>query len=308
VAYASLPAIDYQRLHTAQTRQALDTACRDWGLFILLNHPLAHEENARLLRVMAAFFRAPQAFKRSVSRTADNPCGFYDAELTSNIRDLKEIFDYSPAESDDDTFPWPPAMDAFRHTVKQHYAQCEELAMELLAAIGQNLGTPAQQLAQHFTAQHTSFLRLNFYPLEAPGKAHAGPLGINPHTDAGALTVLVQDEHTGLEVHKDGAWHRVPAGALVVNLGDIVQVWSNDRYTAPLHRVIASEGAERFSAPFFLNPRFDTVYEPLPGMVDPQHPPLYHPISWSEFRSLRAAGDYADYGEEVQIHQYRIRC
>ena len=94
--------------------------------------------------------------------------------------------------------------------------------------------------------------------------------------------------------------------ALVVNIGDIVQVWSNDGYRAAPHRVLTNPAHERYSIPFFLNPSYETTYEPLPSTVTPQRPAAYRRISWREFRELRAAGDYADIGEEVQIHHYRL--
>jgi isopenicillin N synthase-like dioxygenase len=136
--------------------------------------------------------------------------------------------------------------------------------------------------------------------------APTGYLGINHHTDAGALTLLLQDEQPGLEVFHDGAWKLVEPlpDALVVNIGDIVQVWSNDQYRAPLHRVLANADAERFSVPFFFNPAYSTVYAPLPSTVDTQRPPRYRPINWGEFRAHRAAGDYADAGEYHQISHY----
>ena len=89
-----------------------------------------------------------------------------------------------------------------------------------------------------------------------------------------------------------------------MNIGDIVQVWSNDRYTAALHRGLVSADAERFSAPFFFNPAYSTEYAPLPSTVDAQHPPRYRPINWGEFRARRAAGDYADHGEYHSISHY----
>ena len=136
--------------------------------------------------------------------------------------------------------------------------------------------------------------------------AGAGHLGVNPHTDAGALTLLLQDDQPGLEVLRDGVWHVVEPrrDALVVNIGDIVQVWSNDRYTAALHRGRVSADAERFSAPFFFNPAYRTWYAPLVSTVDADHPARYRPIHWGEFRARRAAGDYADHGEYHSINQY----
>jgi isopenicillin N synthase-like dioxygenase len=135
-----------------------------------------------------------------------------------------------------------------------------------------------------------------------------GHLGVNHHTDAGAITLLLQDDQPGLEVFHDNAWCLVEPrrDALVVNIGDIVQVWSNDRYRATLHRGLASADAERFSAPFFFNPTYGAEYAPLPSMIDADHPPIYRPINWGEFRARRAAGDYANRGEYTQIsHYYR---
>ena len=113
------------------------------------------------------------------------------------------------------------------------------------------------------------------------------------------MTLLLQDEQPGLEVFHDGGGTSSSRGAMrsSCNIGDIVQVWSNDRYTAAVHRGLVSADAERFSAPFFFNPAYSTQYAPLPSTVDARHPPRYRPIHWGEFRARRAAGDYADHGE-----------
>jgi isopenicillin N synthase-like dioxygenase len=86
----------------------------------------------------------------------------------------------------------------------------------------------------------------------------------------------------------------------------MVQVWSNDRYRAPVHRVLAMNRAERRSLAFFFNPAYDTVVAPLDKLVDARHPARYAPISWGEFRRKRADGDFANYGAEVQISDYRL--
>jgi isopenicillin N synthase-like dioxygenase len=85
----------------------------------------------------------------------------------------------------------------------------------------------------------------------------------------------------------------------------MVQVWSNDRYRAPVHRVLAMDRVERLSLPFFFNPSYRTTVAPLAGLVDAARPARYTPISWAEFRRRRADGDFADYGAEVQISDYR---
>ena len=185
------------------------------------------------------------------------------------------------------------------------YTACEAAAVRLLEGISRNLGMPGEHLGQCFGPSQTSFLRLNYYPhCDTP----ADHLGISHHTDAGALTVLLQDDQPGLQFEHQGRWHTVEPieDALVINIGDIVQVWSNDEYSAPLHRVLASAESERFSAPFFYNPSYATDYAPLPGVVSADSPQRYRPINWGTFRADRASGDYANYGEEIQISQFRI--
>jgi isopenicillin N synthase-like dioxygenase len=309
---SSIPIIDIERLHDARTLARLDAACREWGFFQAVNHGIDTATIERLQTEARAFFSQPSAVKRAISRTPDNSWGFYDQELTKNTRDWKEIFDYGPADGDKRP-QWPAAMPAFRASVLDYYTAAEALAFRLLIALAANLGVESNSLIAGFVPQHSSFLRLNYYPKcpepERPsgiGTPKTGHLGLNHHTDAGALTLLLQDDQAGLEVYRDGEWHLVEPrrDALVINIGDIVQVWSNDRYTAALHRVLASTEAERFSVPFFFCPAYSTDYAPLPTTFDSATPAHYRAINWGEFYDLRAAGDYADLGEEVQISHY----
>jgi isopenicillin N synthase-like dioxygenase len=115
----------------------------------------------------------------------------------------------------------------------------------------------------------------------------------------------MQDQVGGLQVFKDGLWHNVTPvpGAFVINIGDMVQLWSNNRYRAALHRVMAMDKVDRYSIPFFFNPSYQTVVEPL---VDLNAGAQYRPVHWGEFRRKRADGDFADTGKEVQIADYRL--
>lgn len=312
-----IPVIDIGRLHDPDTLGRLDLACREWGFFQVVNHGIDMAVIRDLHREMQRFFSRPLAEKRAITRTAENPWGFYERELTKNTRDWKQIFDYGPAGRGQLRPQWPARQPSLRPAVQAYYRACEPLAYRLLSAVSANLGMPADYLGRSFGAAHSSFLRLNYYPV-CPQPAHPeglqvpeqGHLGINHHTDAGALTLLLQDEQPGLEVYRNGHWHLVEprADALVINIGDIVQVWSNDRYVAALHRVIVNSDKARYSAPFFFNPAYSAHYAPLPTTIDRHHPPRYRSINWGEFRALRAAGDYADHGEEVQISHYRLRA
>lgn len=80
------------------------------------------------------------------------------------------------------------------------------------------------------------------------------------------------------------------------------KVWTNDRYKAPLHRVLANSSNERFSAPFFYNPSYSTDVLSLSS----SEKPVYKTINWGHFRTQRFAGDFANYGEEIQISQFKI--
>jgi isopenicillin N synthase-like dioxygenase len=310
----TLPVIDIADLASEATRGAIDAACCDWGFFQVTGHGIDERTITALRREMRAFFAQPLEAKRAIVRTAENPWGFYDQELTRRTRDWKQIYDYGPADGGALRPQWPRALPGFRAAIQGFYDACDAVAIRLLHAIALNLGMSETALDGFFRPAHTSFLRLNYYPRcpspERPDDtsvAKDGFLGVNHHTDSGVLTLLLQDEQPGLEVLHDGSWHLVEPRreALVVNIGDIVQVWSNDRYQAALHRGLVSADAERFSAPFFFNPAYSAAYAPLPSTVDERHPPNYRPILWQEFRARRAAGDYADHGEYAQISDYR---
>ena len=307
-----LPVIDYAGLASGSEWTKLDRACAEWGFFKLENPPVSREERLQMVAAMRAFFDLPHGEKKAIERTEENHWGFYDQELTKNVQDWKEIFDVGPEHGS--CIPqWPAKPDSFRSFTSAYYSRCESVALELVEALAGALGSPAEPLLAAFEG-HTSYLRLNYYPTcpdPSPADTPTGPpvghFAISHHSDAGAVTVLLMDGVSGLQVEKDGEWHLVEAeaGDWIINIGDVVQVWSNDRYKAPLHRVLASATEVRYSAPFFLNPSFEATYAPLTEALGDQRP-LYHPIHWGEFRAGRAAGDYADVGEEVQIAHYRI--
>ena len=305
---AKPPVISRLELDQPDTLAKIDLACREWGVFYVKDHGL--DSGDALYEEAARFFEEPLEKKHEVCRTRDNAWGYFDEELTKNTRDWKELFDFGPRRGD--YVPqWPAWQPALQEVCERHYADCEQLSFELLAAISSNLGVGGAFLFHAFEPDHASFVRLNYYPPcpepAAPTGAsvpEAGHLGVNHHTDAGALTLLLTDEVPGLEVFLHGAWHSVPPveGAIIINIGDVIQVWSNDRYKAPLHRVRSRSNEVRMSIPFFFNPRESFDYAPLTSDAEP----LYEPINFGEFRRLRASGDYADIGDEVQIDQYRI--
>lgn len=318
-----VPSIDIEKLERASTRKTLDDACRRWGFFYLKGNPISKQLARQMHTAMHRFFALTLARKLAVERTADNPWGFYNRELTKMVKDWKEIFDIGPDTPTDGLngaqAQWPDEgvlcqLQGFRSTLLEFSSACEVLATQLLQAISQNLGMPTHYLNACFDPIHTSFLRLNHYPpCSSPAPADTplapahGHLGINHHTDAGALTVLLQDKQAGLQVLHEDRWYLIPprADTLLINIGDLVQVWSNDHYRAPLHRVLANATAARYSAAYFFNPSYATMIAPLPRECTAPQAAHYREFSWGTFRAARAAGDYADLGKEAQISDYR---
>ena len=292
---------------------SLAIACEEWGIFQITGHGIDPQLRQRFFSSMEDFFALPKDTKLTLSRTKNNMWGFYDKELTKNKVDAKEIYDIDgnidnlKKEHPEIQVPWAEDGSKLRSVVIEWLQQVEQISLNLLGSICIALGESSATLNPFFLKNHTSFLRLNYYPSvsERLPLNDVEELGIHPHTDAGALTVLVQDDLPGLQVQKDDAWHTVvpKEGGFIVNIGDMVQVWSNDRFRAPVHRVLASGKQARYSAPFFYNPSYGTVCTPLVAQSENSH---YKPISWRDFRSGRAAGDYADVGEEIQISWYRI--
>ena len=310
----AVPVIDMGKPDTADR---IADACSRWGFFQVVNHGVPDELVEAMWRQTHAFFALLPDRKEAVLRTRENPWGYYNNELTKNQRDKKEVFDYT-TDGVDPIYAaenrWPDLGDDFRDTLRAYRDACTSLSLRILERMGVGLGLSPGYFDSFFQAGHTGFVRLNYYPVADPLQGRddvehldTANMGVHHHTDAGALTVLLQDSIGGLQVFNKGAWYDVPpvAGAFVINTGDMMQVWSNDRYQAAIHRVRAMESDDRYSIPFFFNPKADTIIEPLPSAVSDDSPARYRPIPWSEFRSQRTDGDYADYGAEVQISQFR---
>jgi isopenicillin N synthase-like dioxygenase len=317
---ASVPVIDIGGMFDGKAGNSIKEiaqACKEWGFFQVVNHGIAPELIDEVGQNTRKFFQQTIDSKESILRSRDNPWGYYNIELTKNRRDKKEVFDFT-IEGVDPIYGsenrWPESIDGFRSAMRSYLQACTDLSLRLLEAFCIGLNLPADYLREYFVPEHTGFVRLNYYPVEDPmttAKIDELPdagLGVHHHTDAGALTVLLQDAVGGLQVHRDDCWHNIPPveGAFVINTGDMMQVWSNDTYQAATHRVLAMENCDRYSIPFFFNPAAGVRISPLPTVVTDSRPGAYRPIHWAEFRGKRTDGDYADYGTEVQISQFRL--
>ena len=306
-----IPTIHLEGDNLSAADGALAHACAKWGFFFLIGHDVARELKEEAIYRTHAFFQKSATEKNQIRRTRQNSWGYFDAELTKNRPDWKEILDIGPATTSGPlagSAPQWPNDTLFIKTITSLQGELHRVAMDIMMAIVKTFHTDSVP-DQDFD-EHSSFIRLNHYP-PCPDPvidsdrfmSDRGHLGISHHTDAGAVTVLLQDDQPGLQVFANGRWLTLecPPDALIVNIGDIVQVWSNDRYRAPVHRVIADRANHRISIPYFLNPAYHANYAPL---TDER--PLYRAINWGDFRAKRSAGDDADLGSEVQISDYKV--
>ncbi|KAJ7967410.1 2-oxoglutarate and Fe(II)-dependent oxygenase superfamily protein [Quillaja saponaria] len=181
------------------------------------------------------------------------------------------------------------------------------LAFKLMELIALSLDLPAKRFVE-FLEDHASFIRLNHYP---PCPSPDLALGVGRHKDAGALTILAQDDVGGLEVKRksDGEWVLVKPtpDSYIINVGDIIQVWSNDAYESVEHRVKLNSEKERFSIPFFLNPSHYTMVKPLEELTDEQNPAKYKAYNWGKFFTTRKRSNLMKLNvENVQIYHFRV--
>jgi isopenicillin N synthase-like dioxygenase len=158
---------------------------------------------------------------------------------------------------------WPD-LENFRAQVSAYNDAMSGLARDLIATAATALGTPPQDLLQHFQTP-TTWLRLLYYPPTDPMDGD-DLYGSAPHTDFGALTILAQDDIGGLQVMTpSGAWIDAPRiqGTFVVNVGDMLHRWSNGILKSTPHRVINRSGKPRYSCPFFFDPHVSADITPL---------------------------------------------
>ncbi|XP_030450532.1 jasmonate-induced oxygenase 2-like [Syzygium oleosum] len=296
-------------------------ACKKWGFFAVVNHGVAAEKRERIWREAREFFGQGLEEKKKVRRGERNVSGYYETEHTKNVRDWKEVFDFTvqeptlvPASHEDGeegviewTNRWPEYPPGLREAFEEYAQEVEKLAYKLMGLIAQSLGLPASRFDEFFKDQ-TSFIRLNHYP---PCPAPHLALGLGRHKDMGALTILAQDDVGGLEVKRksDEEWVFVKPipDAFVINVGDIIQVWSNETYESVEHRVTVNSEKERFSIPFFFNPSHYTMVQPQKELTDEHNPPKYRPYNWGKFLVTRKASNFKKLDvENLQIHHFRI--
>lgn len=285
-----IPVVD---LRSPEGARDLVAACERYGFVSVVGHGIAPELFAEVRDVVRRLFDLPDEVKQRRQITPDNyrgyiPLGFFTpnrAEVNGADPDRYEGWKLHwecppdhPVTAECALYGpnrWPDELPELRGVVTQYWEACDRAVAPMFDAIAPVLRVDAAQLRAWHDAPLTNMTLLHYPPSPPTGDA----TGIHPHKDTNVLTLLHPDPVGGLEVRAPtGEWIKVdaPPDALVVNVGEMLELWSGGRLMATPHRVVNRSGRERYSFPFFVVPHHAVVVEPLveplPGFSKPAMP------------------------------------
>jgi isopenicillin N synthase-like dioxygenase len=303
VSATSLPIIDIAGLSSRNPAERqkvaalLRAACLDKGFFYITNHGVSEALVDDVFREAAGFFALSTERKMETDKARSKANRGYEPLQGQTLEpgappDLKEGYYVGPEHSPNDprviagTFnhganQWPAQRPNFRAVMMAYLAVMLDLSARMMRGIALSLDLP-ENYFERYCSDAMAMVRLLHYP---PHPVHAlpGQKGAGAHTDFGGPTLLRQDNNGGLQVwdHASDAWtHADPVPAsFVVNLGDMIARWTNDRYRSTVHRVVNSSGRERYSVPFFYHGNYAHRAECIPTCLAPGETPKYPPTT-----------------------------
>lgn len=294
--------------------QKIGKACEEIGFFVVVNHGIPSDVIDAAWNQTLDFFDLPlDEKKKYVSEDeAKNPYGYSvlggeqlsrgkeleNGNHSKQMGDLKEMYQMGPKNPDAGMPPrnLPDKPGNFAEAWEAYYENANQLAQRLLRAFAMALELPEDWFVGK-TDKHVSALRSNNYPDQANMVVPEGSIRCSAHTDYGTLTIL-KSGGPGLQVSKDVeniCWHDVPfvENGFVINLGDLMRRWTNDRWSSTLHRVVnppkekAATWGRRLAIAFFHNLNKDAMVEAIPSCVSKERPALYDSIVAGEFLMLK---------------------
>jgi isopenicillin N synthase-like dioxygenase len=305
----SLPIIDMSALFGADAAaraavaKAIAAACEDDGFFYVVGHRIEPDVLRRLEEGARAFFELPTDEKQAIAMRRGGGAwrGWFPlgGELTSGRPDNKEGLYLGEELGGDDPrvvagWPlhganlWPDTAPGLRPSVEAFFDGATAAAAALMQGVSLALGLDAQYFARHYLQQPTRLFRIFRYPPTPPEA-----WGVAEHTDYGLLTLLAQDDAGGLEVKARAGWRTAPPipGALVCNIGDMLERLTGGRFVSTPHRVVNRGDRSRLSFPFFYDPDFTARMTPVPGA----RPPQAAGERWDGADLHSVSGTYGDY-------------
>lgn len=285
-------------------------ACETIGFLYLCNHGVPEVKIQATLAAARAFFALPDRVRLdpNILTTPTRTRGYMKLGSRhyagTGAPDLMEAFKVQQELPPDDPDIiaggrgqelnlWPAGQDAFRRTVLDYFDAMTRLSHGLLRAFALALELEEDYFLASFRKPQTQLSLLHYPPQSA--LAPEDEYGIRPHADATAFTILYQDEVGGLQVQGvQNEWIQAPPipGTYVINIGDMMARWTNDRFASTKHRVFNRSGRERYSLPFFGIPDYDAVVACLPTCQGPDNPAKYPPLKVGDFIKRKNASDW----------------
>lgn len=278
--HSPLPIIDLSALNGAPDLRRpmlakLAAAAREVGFFYLTGHGLGDAEQRETLALAERFFALPEQEKLAVQMVNSPHFRGYNrvgAELTRQRPDLREQFDIM---NEAQTLPvaqirapwqrligpnqWPTALPEMKTHLLAWQERLSDITLTLLAAFAEVLEQPVGVFDASIHSAPYQHMKLIHYPGQEAGGSSQG---VGAHKDPGYLTLVMQDDYSGLEVETTDGWISAPPlpGALVVNIGELLELASNGYLKATLHRVMSPPpGVSRLSCAFFMAARLDAT-------------------------------------------------
>jgi isopenicillin N synthase-like dioxygenase len=278
----------------------VDAACRQVGFFAVPLDVSLRPLRDEVIALAAEFFALGENEKAKVSMAVGGTAwrGWFPlgGELTSGVPDRKEGY-YFGAQLPPDPRPmhgpniWPARPAGMQQAVTAWMVAMEALGQRLLRLMAQGLHQPPDLFERGLTAQPTELFRIFRYPPHPTGDTNTW--GVAEHTDYGLLTMLATDGTPGLEVNSHGEWIPAPADAdlVICNLGDMLDRLTGGRYRSTPHRVRNHAGHDRYSLPYFLDPGWDAVVDPL-AFDDECDVSAAHQARWDKANLGEISGSY----------------
>jgi len=285
----SVPLIDLSAAPDTVLAQHIDAALRESGFFAVAGHGVPQPVVDAAFDASHRFFALAEHDKARwyidgwpIKRGFD-PIGWQSLDV-GMPPDVKESFYMGNTSLGPNQWPDEALVPGFRAACEAYSQAMHRVALRLMALFAQALGM-APHAFDGYMRDPTCTTRLLHYPPQ-PATAAPGQIGCGAHTDWGALTLLAQDDAGGLQVQRaDGSWLDVPPvpGALVVNTGDMMPRWTNDRWRSTMHRVINRlSGRDRWSIAYFFDLDPQARIAPLPCCIDAGNPARYEAVTAGE--------------------------